>query len=126
MTSIVVFIYAFSLWVLTRYGVLDRPRTLLGAQALFFLPLLLSFSFFSGMTDAYRDLSRFGPVYAIRSTSFDTKVLLLRNLELGPLLRDPRTSSIHFVPWDDVKALSRVVTGPDPKTPLYRVVRDTL
>jgi hypothetical protein len=109
---------------LMRVGAIARFKSDLGGRAFAVLSLLLTYSFLSGMTNAYRDLSRFGPVYAVRSTSFDTKLLLLRNLEQGPLLRDPRTNSIHFVPWDDVKALSREVSGPDPKTPLHRVIRD--
>ena len=98
----------------------DKP---IEAMLLFlFLAILFVSSFASGLGDAIADLKKAGPLYDIKSSAIEAKVVVVRNLDKGIVFREDGKKSISFVPWDDVKLLKSAEVYVSEKT-LYQYVR---
>lgn len=98
----------------------DKP-----IEALFlflFLVMLFVSSFTSGLGNAITDLKKAGPLYDIKSSAIDARVVVVRNLDKGIVFREDGKKTISFVPWDDVKLLKSAEVYVPEKT-LYQYVR---
>lgn len=93
------------------YAIGALPKT--AKLFLLFGPMFVTLSYFAGVHEAYVAFFEKPDLYVVaQSTNEKRNLILLRGLERGLLVRDPKNHETSFLKWANIRVVTRTHGGP--------------